>query len=105
MVSENEGHLSRFFAWWFGELRACLPKAISGVLFGAAERLEVALDAREARFVLRSNGEARELGRVDPFERDTPSVQLVEQRLEPERVLVEDANTSVGVEFSHVVFS
>ncbi len=65
MVSENEGHLSRFFAWWFGELRACLPKAISGILFGAAERLEVALDAREARFVLRSNGEARELGRVD----------------------------------------
>jgi general secretion pathway protein L len=64
MLSENGRYLSRFLAWWFGELRACLPNAISGVLFGAAERLEVALDAGEARFVLRSNGDARELGSV-----------------------------------------
>jgi general secretion pathway protein L len=56
--------MSRFFAWWFGELRACLPNAISGFLFGSDERLEVALDGAEARFVLWRNGEARELGRV-----------------------------------------
>ena len=64
MLSENGRPLSRFLAWWLGELRACLPGAISGGLFGAAERLEVALDAGEARFVLRRNGDARELGRV-----------------------------------------
>jgi len=64
MLSDNGRYLSRFFAWWLGALRACLPNAIAGVLFGAAERLEVALDAGEARFVLRANGEARELGRV-----------------------------------------
>ncbi len=64
MLSDNGRYLSRFFAWWLGGLRACLPNAIAGVLFGAAERLEVALDAGEARFVLRANGEARELGRV-----------------------------------------
>ena len=63
MDSENGRYPSRFLAWWLGELRACLPSAISGVLFGAAERLEVALDAGEACFVLRSNGKARELGR------------------------------------------
>ncbi len=64
MLSENGRYLSRFLAWWLGELRACLPNAVAGVLFGAAERLEVALDADEARFVLRSNGETRKLGRV-----------------------------------------
>ncbi len=64
MLAEYGRYLSRFFAWWFGELRACLPNVVSGVLFGAAERLEVALEAGEACFVLRSNGEARELGRV-----------------------------------------
>ncbi len=62
MVSENGRYPSRFLAWWLGELRACLPGAISGVLFGAAKRLEVALGAGEARFVLRRNGAARELG-------------------------------------------
>jgi len=45
-------------------LRACLPNAISGVLFGVEARLEVALDASEARFVLRRNGAARQLGSV-----------------------------------------
>lgn len=64
MLFENGRHLSRFFNWWFGELRACLPNAISNVLFGAAERLEVALGSGDARFVLRSNGDARELGRL-----------------------------------------
>jgi len=64
MLSENGRPLSRFLAWWLGELRACLPGAISGGLFGAAERLEVALEAGEASFVLRRNGDARELGRV-----------------------------------------
>jgi len=64
MLFENGRRLSRFFSWWFGELRACLPNAISGVLFGTAERLEVGIDSGEARFVLRSNGDARGLGRV-----------------------------------------
>ena len=64
MLSENGRYPSRFLAWWLGELRACLPNAIAGVLFGAVERLEVALEAGEARFVLRRNGEARELGSV-----------------------------------------
>jgi len=64
MLSDNERYIGRFFAWWFGELRACLPSAISGFLFGSDERLEVALDAAEARFVLRRNGDVRELGRV-----------------------------------------
>ena len=64
MLSGNGRYPSRFLAWWLGELRACMPNAISGVLFGAAARLEVALDAGEARFVLRRNGDARELGRV-----------------------------------------
>jgi general secretion pathway protein L len=63
MLSDNGRYIGRFFAWWFGELRACLPGAISGFLFGSDERLEVALDATEARFVLRRNGDARELGR------------------------------------------
>jgi len=64
MPLDNGRHLSRFFRWWFGELRACLPKAISAVLFGATERLEVALDSGDAHFVLRSNGVARKLGRL-----------------------------------------
>ncbi len=64
MLSENGRYPSRFLAWWLGELRACLPNAIAGVLFGAVERLEVALEAGEARFVLRRNGDARELGSV-----------------------------------------
>ncbi|MFQ5565593.1 MAG: PilN domain-containing protein [Paracoccaceae bacterium] len=64
MLSENGRYLSRFFAWWFGELRACLPNAVVGFLFGASERLEVALDPGEARFVLRRNDNARELGSV-----------------------------------------
>ena len=64
MLSDNGRYLSRFLTWWLGALRACLPGAIAGVVFGAAERLEVALEAGEARFVLRANGEARELGGV-----------------------------------------
>jgi general secretion pathway protein L len=64
MFSENGRYINRFFAWWFGELRACLPNSISGFLFGSDERIEVALDAVEARFGLRRNGDVRELGRV-----------------------------------------
>jgi len=64
MVSENGRYPGRFLAWWFGELRACMPDAISGLLFGATERLEVALGGGKARFVLRRNGDARELGSV-----------------------------------------
>jgi general secretion pathway protein L len=64
MISENGQYPSRFLAWWLGELRACLPNAISGVLFGATERLEVALGGGKASFVLRRNGDARELGSV-----------------------------------------
>lgn len=55
---------SRFLAWWLGELRACLPGAATGILFGTAERLEVALGAGNASFVLRRNGRKRELGSV-----------------------------------------
>lgn len=65
MFSDNGRYVGRFFAWWFGELRACMPNALSGFLFGSDERLEVALDATEARFVLRRNGNARELGRLN----------------------------------------
>lgn len=56
--------LSRFFAWWFGELRACLPRAVSNALFGSSERLEVSLANGEADFVLQRNDKARPLGQV-----------------------------------------
>jgi general secretion pathway protein L len=65
MLSGNGGYLNRFFTWWFGELRACMPNAISGVLFGAAEWLDVTLEEGEARFTLRRNGSVRDLGHVD----------------------------------------
>lgn len=64
MSSGNGRYVNRFFAWWFGELRGCLPTAISGFLFGSHERLVVTLDSTGAGFVLRRNGEARDLGRV-----------------------------------------
>ncbi|HUS55148.1 MAG TPA: PilN domain-containing protein [Thermohalobaculum sp.] len=45
-------------------MRACLPNVISDLIFGSDKTLEVSLDASEAHFVLRRNGDVHELGRV-----------------------------------------
>ena len=81
MPFENGRHLSRFFTWWFGELRACLPNAVSGVLFGSAERLEVALDPGEVHFVQRSNGDARELGSVSLDAKSSKALEKTARKL------------------------
>ena len=61
MLSGNARYLGRFFAWWLGELRACVPNA----LLGAGERLEITLDTGAAHFAIRRNGDAREVGSVE----------------------------------------
>jgi len=81
MISENGRYPGRFLAWWLGELRACLPNAISEVLFGVEARLEVALDAGEAHFVLRRNGDARELGSVALAETSGKTTEKAARRL------------------------
>jgi len=81
MLFEIWRRLSRFFTWWFGELRACLPNAISSFLFGTAEHLEVGIDSGEARFVLSSNGNARELGRVSLDSNSSKTLEKATRKL------------------------
>ncbi|HSF94343.1 MAG TPA: PilN domain-containing protein [Thermohalobaculum sp.] len=65
MLSANTGYIGRFFAWWFGELRACVPGPVSRALFGTGDRLDVILDKQRLGFVLQRSGEAQDLGHVD----------------------------------------
>jgi len=67
--------VGRFFAWWLGELRACVPGPLAALLFGVTEELEVTLEDGEARFVGRRDGRQRELGEIDLAEADRRAIE------------------------------
>ena len=64
MASDISIPVRRFLTWWLGELRASVPRPLSGLLFGSDSVLEVHLDADEIRFDTVRAGRRAELGSV-----------------------------------------
>jgi general secretion pathway protein L len=72
MIESLAAPVARFFAWWFGELAACVPAGLRGVLAG--RRQQIAVDYRERAVELhhRARGGWRTLGTV-AVDRDAPA--------------------------------
>ena len=81
MFSDNGRNIGRFFTWWFGELRACLPNAISNFLFGSDETLDISLVGTDVRFAVLRNGSMNELGSVSLNARSNAEVEKSAVRL------------------------
>jgi general secretion pathway protein L len=72
MMASLTAPIARFFAWWFGELAACVPAGLRGALAG--RRQQIAIDYRERTVELhhRARGGWRTLGSV-AVDRDAPA--------------------------------
>ncbi len=70
--------ISRFFAWWFGELAACVPERLRRLFSRESAALTVTPGDGDAGFALHRGGSGRALGRIrfDP-------------RVEPRRALAQ----------------
>jgi general secretion pathway protein L len=55
---------SRFFAWWLGELIACVPDHLRSLLRRKSSMLVVTLGTDSAHFCLRREGRIRRLGQI-----------------------------------------
>lgn len=63
--------ISRFFAWWFGELHSLLPGGLRRRFSDSADQLQVFLSERGARFSHGQGAVGTDLGQV-AFEPDNP---------------------------------
>jgi len=72
MIASLAAPIARFFTWWFGELAACVPVGLRGILDG--RRQQIAVDYRERAVELhhRARGGWRALGSV-AVDRDAPA--------------------------------
>ena len=65
LLTQLRQMLSRFFAWWFGELAACVPAGLRRRVSGRRQQLSVEITEDAARFRFGPDGAMRELGRVE----------------------------------------
>src|SRR4030095_14785591 len=56
--------VSRFFTWWSGELAACVPDRLCGLLRGKSSLLIMTIGNEAMQATLRSGGRVRQLGRI-----------------------------------------
>lgn len=56
--------VSRFFTWWSGELAACVPDRLRGLLRYKSSLLVMTIGNEAAQVALRSGGRVRQLGRI-----------------------------------------
>lgn len=56
--------VSRFFTWWSGELAACVPDRLRGLLRSKSSLLVMTIGNEAAQVTLRSGGRVRQLGRI-----------------------------------------
>ena len=85
--------LPRFFAWWGGELRACLPQRWRSLLASEEARILIEPDAEDIRVSQRLAGKTQELARL-PLQAEDESLPaaldrvLSEEQRELRRVLL-----------------
>jgi general secretion pathway protein L len=64
MIASLFARVGRFFAWWFGELAACVPPVLRNGLRGPRQQLVLDWRERDILLRLRGRGGWRELGQV-----------------------------------------
>ena len=66
-----DSFIARFFAWWLGELRACVPTPLRARLWPAPRLLSVECDQDHLRFELQRDGRFEHIGDV-AFDAERP---------------------------------
>jgi general secretion pathway protein L len=72
---------ARFFAWWFGELAACIPPALRQLVAGRQRRLYLLLRDEATEIFEGSGGKPRPFARLEPDAADAAQRVLL-QRLQ-----------------------